>query len=192
MQLTSTKHSARTPDSTRKSVSAVGLSKLQLSDAEADEVESAIGDVDEVDAPKRDARDRRSQRHAGGSLNGADTHSTTSSSSGGISISMSQRDSMVSALLLTNQFLLLFLLQISELCAGMPDSLMFEDDYDYRNSTTTGSSSVSTRQHGRSTSELSGLSESSQPARPMGNGVILLAQRLLGGDTQTGTDSIQS
>ncbi|KAI6240777.1 SH3 domain-binding protein 5-like protein [Aphelenchoides fujianensis] len=173
--LTSTKHSARTPDSTRKSVSAVGLSKLQLSDAEADEVESAIGDVDEVDGLKRDSGDRRSQRQAGGSFNGADTHSTTSSSSGGISISMSQRD-----------------LMISELCAGMPDSLLFDDDYDYRNSTTTGSSSVSTRQHGRSTSELSGLSESSQPARPMGNGVILLAQRLLGGDKQSGNDSIQS
>ncbi|KAI6218867.1 SH3 domain-binding protein 5-like protein [Aphelenchoides fujianensis] len=133
--LTSTKHSARTPDSTRKSVSAVGLSKLQLSDAEADEVESAIGDVDEVDGLKRDSSDRHSQRQAGGSFNGADTHSTTSSSSGGISISMSQRDSM-----------------ISELCAGMPDSLLFDDDYDFRNSTTTGSSSVSTRQHGRSTS----------------------------------------
>jgi len=162
--LTSTKHSARTPDSTRKSVSAVGLSKLHTSDPEIDDSESAVGDLD--------GRVKRSKRRTGSSLNSAavDSHSTTStSSSGGISMSMSQKDQ-----------------SISDLCTEMPESLTFDDYFDMKIDASTSSSS----HHGRSVSELSGFSDaSSQKQRPMGTGVILLAQRLMNGSIDKKNES---
>lgn len=88
--MTSTKHSARTPDSTRKSVSAVGLSKLQSSDPEIDDNESAVGDLDSVSGSAR------RHKHRSNSNGGADSHSTTSSSSGGLSLSLSQQNASVS------------------------------------------------------------------------------------------------
>jgi len=164
--LTSTKHSARTPDSTRKSVSAVGLSKLQTSDPEIDDSESAVGDLDE-------SRVKRSKRRTNSSINAADSRSTTStSSSGGISMSMSQKDQ-----------------SISDLCnEEMPESLIFDDYFEMRLDASTSSS----LHHGRSVSELSEFSETSNPKRQMGSGVILLAQRLMNGSqdkTKTGSMS---
>jgi hypothetical protein len=85
--LTSTKHSARTPDSTRKSVSAVGLSKLQILDA--DDTESALGDLDDVSA-----RNRHQKRRANSVTHGVDSHSTTSSSSDGISLKIGHQNNI--------------------------------------------------------------------------------------------------
>jgi hypothetical protein len=64
----------------------------------------------------------------------------------------------------------------------MPDSLNFDDYFDFKVEASTSSSS----HHGRSVSELSGLSDgSSTPAkRQIGNGVILLAQRLINGESK--------
>ncbi|CAD5233485.1 unnamed protein product [Bursaphelenchus xylophilus] len=80
--LSSAKHSARTPDSTRKSVSAVGLSKLT-----ADENDSALSDDD--------IKHCRHQRTESG-ITGLDSQSLTSASSvSGLSMGF-QRDSMIS------------------------------------------------------------------------------------------------
>jgi hypothetical protein len=143
-QLTSTKHSARTPDSTRKSVSAVGLSKMH-------------SDLDYDPSAKP-------QRQTASSMNeGTDSQSITSSSSGGISIN--QREASV-----------------SDLCAEMPDSLTFDDYFDFKMDTQ--NSTTSSSHHGRSISELSGISDESSVAgkRQLGTGVILLAQRLINGE----------
>ncbi|KAI6192413.1 hypothetical protein M3Y97_00334800 [Aphelenchoides bicaudatus] len=155
--LTSTKHSARTPDSTRKSVSAVGLSKLNS----------------DLDEDSTDANKAPDSRRTTSSLNEGtgDSQSITSSSSGGISIN--QRNS-----------------SISDFCTEMPDTLTFDDYFDFKvggeSATTTSSSS----HHGRSVSELSGLSDSSTtPAKKqLGSGVILLAQRLINGELKQEKD----
>jgi len=70
--------------------------------------------------------------------------------------------------------------QINDLCVDMPDTLNIDDYFDLKIDASTSSSS----HHGRSVSELSGLSDGSLPPakRQIGNGVILLAQRLINGD----------
>ncbi|CAD5229776.1 unnamed protein product [Bursaphelenchus okinawaensis] len=85
--LSSAKHSARTPDSTRKSVSAVGLSKMTL-----DENDSALSD--------EDIKHRRHQRTESG-ITGLDSQSMTSASSiSGLSMGF-QRDSVISEFCVT-------------------------------------------------------------------------------------------
>lgn len=69
---------------------------------------------------------------------------------------------------------------MSDFCAEMPDTLTFEDYFDFKVDASTSSSS----HHGRSVSELSGLSDGSSTTakKQIGSGVILLAQRLINGE----------